>query len=103
MRITLFAYKVFKSVCTVGIGETCWRATRSFFPRSKNNSFDLKHQTDTGGILKLWELDIHSVNAWFGVGYMAIPEDVLRTGLEFLAENWIDFSFVDLGAARAER
>ena len=100
MRISLLAYRTLQSVRNAGVAETCRRIVRYLCPKPNENSFDTIHKTDTGGVLKLWELNTDSANLWFGKSYQAIPENELEAGLAFLQDNWTTFNFVDLGCGK---
>ena len=105
IRINLLRYRVLNSIRTNGIGQTCRHAGRYLFARflcmrSGENSFDLAHETDTGGISPVWKLDADFTNARFGVRYQAVPADQLHAALAFLHQDWSTFTFVDLGCGK---
>jgi SAM-dependent methyltransferase len=105
MRISLLAYRALGSLRNNGIRETCRRAggylsAKGLLHGSRENSFDLRHRTDTGGVSPVWELDADSANARFAERYQAVPPDQLHAALRFLSEDWSDFTFVDLGCGK---
>jgi SAM-dependent methyltransferase len=105
MRISILVYRALRSLHNNGIGETCRRAgqyliARGFFQRSPENSFDLEHHTDTGGVSPVWELDTDTANARFAERYQAVSTDRLQAALDFLRQDWSNFTFVDLGCGK---
>ncbi len=69
-------------------------------PPLVQDSFDLRHGTDTGGIEPLWKFHIRSSNRSFGFCYQPTDEKELVDAVNFLSEDLRAFTFVDLGCGK---
>ncbi len=81
-----------------------WVALRKAFThvtrRSRQDDFDRKYGTNTGGIEPLWKLRIRSPNAEFGTRYEATNQQDFVNAIRFLKEDLTQFVFVDLGCGK---
>ena len=67
---------------------------------ARDNPFDREHSTDTGGTVPLFKLDIKSPNVKYGRHYTATPGQGVHNALKAIAEDFGEFTFVDLGCGK---
>jgi SAM-dependent methyltransferase len=86
----------------VGFWETARSGARKLIRSKKQNSheFDLKHGTDTSGIIEPGALDISAEMAVHAVRYQTAIVDVFLEILSSLAIPYNDFVFIDLGSGK---
>jgi len=66
----------------------------------KRNSFDDRFDTDTGGIVPLWKLNIQSPNQDQGNRYQASDPEHIRAAIEALPINPEEFLYIDIGSGK---
>lgn len=104
MDFELVVAKSVRRMRKVGLGATLregFQALGGLFHRDlRTNPFDLKYGTDTGGDMSLWNFEITSPNAIFGVKYQATDEQELADAVGYLQEDPHDLTFIDLGCGK---
>lgn len=110
------AGKIRKSVVQRGMWGTCRRLWDRVAARlyaltpaqrrerrrkaEKDQAFDARLGSDTGGIIHLNRLDITSANRDLGVSYWACDPDTFRTVLQLAALRHEEFTFIDFGSGK---
>ena len=100
MNLQLLTSKLIHTFRTEGVPATCRRVMAHLGRKRSEEDFDRRHRTDTGGLEPLWKFSIRSPNARFGERYQATGEEELLAALEFLGEDFRDFTFIDLGCGK---
>jgi SAM-dependent methyltransferase len=106
MDARLLVVKFWERVRQVGLRATLSQAFGSHSLRTllgraeRPDAFDTKYGTDTGRSVPLWQLDLQSENAAFGVKYQTSEEEETRETLNCLGEDVRSFTFVDLGCGK---
>ncbi|MBW8828574.1 MAG: class I SAM-dependent methyltransferase [Burkholderiales bacterium] len=100
MNLQLLTSKLIHTFRTEGVPATCRRVIAHLGRKRPEEDFDRRHRTDTGGLEPLWKLSIRSPNAVFGERYQATGEEELLAALEFLGEDFRNFTFIDLGCGK---
>lgn len=67
---------------------------------ARNNLFDARLGTETGGTVPLFRLDIDSPNVAYGRHYTPTPSEGVHNAIRALPENLADFTFIDLGCGK---
>lgn len=66
------------------------------------DEFDLRHGTDTAGVVPLWKCRLESANARFGIKYQTLDEATLVETISATCRNPSDFTFVDMGCGKGK-
>jgi SAM-dependent methyltransferase len=99
MNIGLLCTKILDCWRHGGI-RGCYGAARRCLFTNTRDSFDLRFDTDTSGIVPLWSVKTNSPNARFGHRYEASDCDELERAILFLGEDLASFAFIDLGCGK---
>jgi len=96
----LLVVKAARRVRRIGLQATLREVVWFLKHRHTSDGFDLRHGTDTGGFLPLWNFKISSPNARYGVAYQSIGEEALLDAIGALREDPHFLTFVDLGCGK---
>lgn len=94
--------RVARSIAQNGLRKTAQQLVAALNERRRTtpDEFDRTHGIDTSRPASLWALTIRSDNASFGFKYQASQPEMLTLALERIAEDFREFTFVDLGAGK---
>lgn len=67
---------------------------------ARDAAFDARHDSDTGGVQRLYTLAIDSPNARYGIDHVASDPDVFAAAMALLDGDLARFHFVDLGSGK---
>ncbi|TCP34155.1 class I SAM-dependent methyltransferase [Sphingomonas sp. BK235] len=98
-------------VATEGLAETVRRLARRTrrdaglgdylaVKAARDAAFDARHDSDTGGVQRLYTLAIDSPNARHGIDHVASDPDVFAAALALLDGDLSRFHFLDLGSGK---
>ena len=99
MNIRLLCKKGMKQLREEGFQSVIGAVSKYLQPR-RPDDFDLKHGTDTSGLLPVWTFTVTSPNALFGHRYDPTSAEDLITAIQFLHEDLSRFTFIDLGCGK---
>jgi SAM-dependent methyltransferase len=68
--------------------------------KQREREFDVRHNVDTAGIVRLFELDISSPWKELGVRYQGVNPEIFRQVMDRLPIDHRQFIFVDLGSGK---
>ncbi len=100
MRIYLLADNVFRSLREQGIGSTIAKVIRYVRDGRIVDDFDRQYGTDTAATRPIWQLDVSSKNARFGVRYQPSNESDIEAARDFIGQSPDRFTFIDLGSGK---
>jgi SAM-dependent methyltransferase len=100
LDVKLLFRKVVQISRTAGFRGLLRSAFRNLRPDAKEDVFDAKYGTDTGGSLPLWKFHIASPNARHGLHYAASDQEDFGEALSSVQEDFHTFTFVDLGCGK---
>ena len=100
MKVWTLAGKFVQTLREDGLRTIFRKALVRIKPPLAQDSFDLRHGTDTGGLEPLWKFHIRSPNKSLGFCYQPTEEQELVDAVNFLHEDLQAFTFVDLGCGK---